>query len=230
MTMLFALSSFVFVVFADEAKLPPRAGIKYAYDLVGGSCDEFNSHVRDRGLRDSEGNTHIGTLGFTSCSFNAPGQRQQVKVEQTKEKSNVVCASTDLSNINYTSAETITIMRWDYGNALISNECKTELSRMESAVKAHEAEHVSDCKTILDEAHKTWSEEKHIIKACAEPSKQFNHDDLVKKLNAKAQAEVSAHLSKMGREMEVRSRDTHERIGYGTTAINCSICRVSSPQ
>lgn len=201
----------------------PGYSAKYAYDLVKGSCDDFNTHVRDRGLKDSEGNTHVSTLGFTSCSFSAPPQKQQVKLEQ-QSASKISCASTDLSALRFESAETITIMKWDYGQQQVSGECRAELARLESAIKAHEAEHVADCKTILKDANKKWVDSSRVVKVCSEPGKPLTTEELMKKLNLKAQSEVSEQLSKMSREMEYKSRETHERIGYGTSAINCSKC------
>lgn len=196
---------------------------KLAYDTVGGSCEDFNTHVRDRGLKDSEGNTHVSTLGFTSCSFSAPSGKHDIKfgaVPGTKK----FCASIDLSGLRFASDEIITIMRWDPGQATISKECREDLARLEASIKSHEAAHVADCRVILAEANKVWASTRRVVEVCNETGRPLPPKELVARLQSRAQSEIADQLRRMTREMEYKSRETHERIGYGTTALNCSKC------
>jgi len=216
------LSSFALLAAVVAAPPAKKFAARFAYASATGSCQDFNEHVRDRGLRDPEGNTHLGTLGFTSCSFGA-SLEHEMRVKRA-ENDGPLCATTDLAGATFTSDEVVTIMRWEHGQANLSPQCHSELEKLDSAVRAHEAEHVVDCKVILKKATNKWTKSPRTLKVCAKPGEAISAEALVKRLKDTAQADIGAQIALMSRDMAYRTRDTHERIGYSITGIDCSKC------
>ena len=60
------------------------------------------------------------------------------------------------------------------------------------------------------------------IKVCASDSE--SDAALLKTLQRKITDSVQDVVAGMSKEMEYRSKETHERIGYGVTSLNCSKC------
>ena len=184
-----------------------------AYDLREGSCEEFNDEVKNRGLHDPEGNTHLNTLGWTVCKFNVETAKLPIQKEGN-------CLKGDVSSAKFSSEQTVIIMRWDHRRYSITQACRLDLAKKEQAIRSHEAHHVEDCKAIAESANKSWDKsETHIVKVCSQPANL-----ITKTLKSRMHDELQGQLNKMGRDMEYRSRATHERIGYGTSGLDCWVC------
>jgi len=198
------------------ALLSSAAFADTTYDTVSGTCETFNDHVRNRGLKDADGNTHLNTLGWTSCRFKASLPGKGVKVREMRLE-NERCAVTSLRRARFESNQTVIVMRWEHKRPTLTAACGEELAKVERAILDHEASHVADCKAIASETAAAWRKSKHLLQVCGQ-------GDLSGKIQAKIEDELKDQLNRMNREMEYRTRATHERIGYGSSGINCRKC------
>jgi hypothetical protein len=195
---------------------------KVIYDDHAGSCEDFNLDVKNRGLKDTDGNTHISTLGWTVCHFKAPPPKDGLPILKRKGDGRM-CLKADLGKVRFEEEHSVIVMRWDHSRFNVTDACKSELARNERVVIEHESHHVADCQNLVTEANKAWAETKHEPEAC-EPIKVQGKHKLRRMLRAKIGEALAEQLQKMSHNMEYRSKETHERIGYGTSGIDCGKC------
>lgn len=202
--------------------LGSASAAEVTYDTYEGPCEGFNAHAQNRGLRDPDGNTHVNTLGWTLCRFKAVLPGSSVRVRLT-ERAGKACAAADYSKAEFSSDHAVVVLRWDHSKARVSDVCQTELERTEAAIREHESHHVADCKAIVDEAARAWTQGRHRFKVCKPAAEKTV--DLVERLRGRVEDALRERLAKMNREMEYRSKATHERIGYGSSGLNCNRCK-----
>ena len=191
------------------------------YDDINGSCEDFNDVIKTRGLKDPAGNSHPGTLGWTLCQFKASSNGTQVPVTRST-KDGRPCLSIEMGKVELTADVTVVVARWSTDLSHARDSCRKELARIDSDIRAHESHHVDDCKTIINEEKAAWAEHAHIVIVCDNGSK--TEAAMLATLQSKAGDELHAILNHMNHEMEYRSKETHEKIGYGTLGIRCGEC------
>ncbi len=195
--------------------------VKHAYDDISGSCDDFNDTIKSRGLKDPQGNSHPGTLGWTLCQFKASITDTKAPVNRSV-KDERKCLSVEIANLELATDITVVVGRWNHQRDQLSESCRKELKRIDSEIHAHEAHHVTDCQTILNEQKEAWARQSHVVKVCGSPSQPDSA--LITELQSRISDELRTILGKLNHEMEYRSKETHEKIGYGTPGIRCSSC------
>ncbi|MBW3623363.1 MAG: hypothetical protein KY468_08135 [Armatimonadetes bacterium] len=116
-------------------------------DSVKGTCEEFNRHLKNTGVKDANGKTHPRYAGWASTEFN---YRYTYTSRSVRENGGIRLHAT--VQVKFTGTATPARLDW-IPTASLSSVCLKEKLRWEKHTEEHEARHVQDFEKLMRSVH-----------------------------------------------------------------------------